>query len=96
MRTPFVRIAAASLPALAVLSFPSFAGGFKLSGSAHYYYRDFHDTLASPPGETSEIRRLRPVFEYKAERWSARFMPDMVRETNKTLEAYVDFTPDAA
>ncbi len=96
MRTPFVRIAAASLLVPAVVSSPSFAGEFKFSGSAHYYYRDFYDTLASRPGETSEIRRLRPVFEYKGERWSARFMPDLARETNKALEAYVDFTPDAA
>ena len=96
MRTPFVRIATAPFLITAAVSSPSFAGEFKLSGSAHYYYRDFHDMLASPPGESSEIRRLRPVFEYKGESWSARFMPDLARETNKTLEAYVDFTPDAA
>ncbi|HEX2083560.1 MAG TPA: porin, partial [Xanthomonadaceae bacterium] len=80
---------------LAVAAAPSFAGEFKLNGSAHYYHRDFEDTLVSPPGETSEVRRLRPVFEYRGEGWSARFMPDLIRETNQALDAYVDFTPDA-
>jgi phosphate-selective porin OprO/OprP len=95
MRTPFARIAVPSSFVLAVAAAPSFAGEFKLSGSAHYYHRDFEDTLVSPPGETSEVRRLRPVFEYRGDGWSARFMPDLIRETNQALDAYVDFTPDA-
>lgn len=95
MRTPFVRIAIASVFGGLAFLLPlwSFAGEFKLGGSAHYYHRDFDEMLASPAGETSEIRRLRPVFEYKGDGWSARFMPDLARDTNQALDAYLDFAP---
>ncbi len=95
MRPFLARIAAVSPLALATLPFPAFAGEFDVSGSVHYYHRDFEDTLAGTPGETSEIRRVRPVFEYEGEGWSARFMPDLARDTNYALDAYVDITPDA-
>lgn len=97
MRISFAKFAAASAlgASAAVLPLRSFAGEFEVSGSAHYYHRDFDATLASTPGENSEIRRLRPVFEYKGNHWSARFMPDLARDTNQALDAYLDFTPDA-
>lgn len=95
MRPTLFRIAAASPLLLAATPLSAFAGEFEIGGYAHYYYRDFEDTIASTPGEESEVRRLRPVFEYKGERWSARFMPDLQRETNQALDAYVDITPDA-
>lgn len=94
MRPSFALLAAASSLTLA-LPLPSRGGEFEIGGYVHYYWRDFHDTVSSSTGETSEVRRVRPVFEYRAERWSARFMPDLEREQNKALDAYIDITPDA-
>lgn len=100
MRPTIARIPAAlTLGALAATALPAAAAdddGFQVRGYVHYYDRDFDRILpGSTPGETSEVRRLRPILEYKSERWSARFMPDLMRETNKALDAYVDYTPDA-
>lgn len=68
--------------------------GFGVRGYIHYDVRDFSQTIDDSPGETSELRRVRPIFEYRGSGWSARFMPDLARETNQALDAYVDFTPD--
>ena len=70
-------------------------GAFSASGYIHYDVRDFSETVGTP-GESSEMRRVRPVFQYKSSRWSARLMPDLMRDTNQVLDAYIDFTPDAA
>ena len=69
-------------------------GAFTARGYIHYDLREFSETASTAVGESSELRRVRPIFEYKSPRWSARFMPDLMRETNQTLDAYVDFTPD--
>lgn len=95
MRPPFAKLSAATAFGVVALSahFPAHAGEFDVTGSAHYYYRDFDRTLPAAGGETSEIRRLRPSFEYKGNGWSARFVPDLVRDTNQALDAYLAFAP---
>lgn len=67
--------------------------GFGVRGYLHYDVRDFSHTIDDAPGETSELRRVRPIFEYRGSGWSARFMPDLARETNQALDAYVDVAP---
>jgi len=68
-------------------------GTFSVSGYVHYDVRDFSETVGNP-GESSEVRRVRPIFQYKSSSWSARLMPDLMRDTNQMLDAYVDITPD--
>jgi phosphate-selective porin OprO and OprP len=70
--------------------------GFSVSGYAHYDTRDFQERPFATTRDTSDVRRVRPVFQYKSPTWSARFMPDLERETNLALDAYVDITPDAS
>lgn len=69
-------------------------GRFSASGYVHYDARDFSETVGAP-GESSEVRRVRPIFQYKSSRWSARLMPDLMRDTNQVLDAYLDFSPAA-
>ena len=66
---------------------------FSASGYIHYDVRDFSDTVGTP-GESSELRRVRPIFQYKSSRWSARLMPDLMRDRNQVLDAYIDFTAE--
>ena len=70
-------------------------GEFKLRGYLHYDVRDFSEIASTPTGESSELRRVRPIIEYKSPRWSLRVMPDLARESNLMLDAYVELTPDA-
>lgn len=88
-------IAAAMIVLLATGAAHAADGEFSVSGYVHYDVREFYETLATT-GETSELRRVRPVFQYKTAGWSARFMPDLARETNQALDAYVDVTPGGA
>lgn len=69
--------------------------GFSVGGYVHYDVRDFQERPFDSTRDASDVRRTRPVFQYKSPRWSARFMPDLERETNLALDAYVDITPDA-
>ncbi len=73
------------------LAFAQDDSGFQVSGYAHYYLRDY-DELAGAAADESELRRFNPVFEYKSSRWSARLMADLMRDTNKLLDAYVGYT----
>lgn len=94
---PRVAVVAAVLAGVAGVVPPAAAqdaGGFSARGYVHYDMREFNETAFAVTGESSEVRRVRPILEYKSEHWSARFMPDLMRETNYTLEAYVDFTPE--
>lgn len=81
----------ATVPVLAAAQ----SDGFSAGGYVHYDVRDFGDSPGAP-GESSELRRVRPVLEYRASEWSARVMPDLARDTNRLLDAYVDYAPAAA
>ncbi|HVI59990.1 MAG TPA: porin [Luteimonas sp.] len=69
--------------------------GFSVGGYVHYDVHDFQERPFDSTRDASDVRRVRPVFQYKSPAWSARFMPDLERETNLALDAYVDITPDA-
>jgi phosphate-selective porin OprO/OprP len=68
--------------------------GFQVRGYVHYDARRFDESLPGASGAGSELRRVRPIFEYRGKGWSARFMPDLQRATNQALDAYIDFTPE--
>ena len=74
----------------------AFEGKFSAGGYVHYDIRHFHRSIADSSVDDSEVRRLRPQFRYTADTWSVRVMPDMMRETNQMLDAYVDITPTGA
>ena len=100
MRTLAPRISLISAAVLGLLAPCATAhaadGSFRVRGYVHYDVRRYDEELPGSPGDGSETRRFRPIFEYKSDLVSARFMPDLQRDTNQTLDAYLDFTPDAA
>jgi phosphate-selective porin OprO/OprP len=66
---------------------------FSVGGYLHYDTRHFHQRASDSAADVSEVRRLRPQFRYTSDTWSVRLMPDLMRETNQVLDAYVDITP---
>ncbi len=93
-----VPIAATGVALAAMLAVPDARAddkGFSVGGYVHYDTRDFQERPFDATRDSSDVRRVRPVFQYKSPTWSARFMPDLERETNLALDAYVDITPDA-
>ena len=86
-------LALALLPAIPVAQADD--KGFSVGGYVHYDTRDFQQRPFASTRDTSDVRRVRPVFQYKSPTWSARLMPDLERETNLALDAYVDITPEA-
>ena len=71
-------------------------GTFSAGGYVHYDTRHFHQGAFDSTSDGSEVRRVRPQFRYTSDTWSARLMPDLMRDTNQMLDAYVDITPPGA
>lgn len=87
---------ALALAALAAGDARADDGGFSARGYLHYDTRDFNERISSGSADASEVRRVRPQFRYTSDTWSARLMPDLMRDTNQVLDAYVDITPAGA
>ncbi|WP_407353016.1 porin [Luteimonas sp. R10] len=67
----------------------------RVYGYVHYDLRDFSDDGSGSGAGSSEVRRVRPIFAYRRDSWSLRFMPDLQRNRNQVLDAYLDLTPGA-
>lgn len=63
-------------------------------GYIHYDQVRFRDDNTRPADRVSYWRRVDPILQLKGERWNLRLMPELTRDENKLLDAYVAFDID--